>query len=255
MCPGQTTATIAVNGAVVATLSQNVTVGTVPNASPLSSIHNGKSVPSTFTDSVFYNGTILTLPNSHGITQLEWRNSSFPNEVDFLGLLPDPMINSPYVYGTIRQLGANFTNKNYARVEVNVRNQCGWSDWKTLEYLKPTGGGGPGDGDCPCTCPPGTHCPHVCDLVFTYSPNPVSNEILIDFQHLPTAEGKTEIYTVKLIDNMGITQRENRFLHRRKDGRTRSVRFNTSNLREGTYYLHIESNGEIRKEQIIIKRN
>ena len=69
-----------------------------------------------------------------------------------------------------------------------------------------------------------------------------------------TAKDQTEIYTVKFIDNMGVTQRENRFSHHRREGRSKTVKFNTSNLREGTYYLHIEGNGEIRKEQIVVKR-
>jgi Cu/Zn superoxide dismutase len=61
--------------------------------------------------------------------------------------------------------------------------------------------------------------------------------------------------SVKLLDAFGRTQIETQFTHSRSESKTKSVKFNVSNLPEGTYYLHIEHNGKTHKEQIIIKRN
>jgi hypothetical protein len=59
---------------------------------------------------------------------------------------------------------------------------------------------------------------------------------------------------VRLIDKIGTTLRQSTFTHSRNDGKAKPIKFNVSNLPEGTYYLHVEGNGEIRKQQIIIKR-
>jgi hypothetical protein len=53
---------------------------------------------------------------------------------------------------------------------------------------------------------------------------------------------------------MGRVQREARHRHRRGNREKSAVKFNVSNLRDGTYFLHIESNGEFHKEQIMISR-
>jgi len=105
----------------------------------------------------------------------------------------------------------------------------------------------PPDYDCPCDCQYPTVCIHDCPAEFTYSPNPVGNELLIDFTYIPAAG-----YSIKLIDNSGVTLRESNFNHRQRDGRTRSVRFNVTNLPEGTYYLHVQGNKKIQKQQIVV---
>ncbi|MDR0436765.1 MAG: S8 family peptidase [Bacteroidales bacterium] len=87
-----------------------------------------------------------------------------------------------------------------------------------------------------------------------YSPNPVNSELTIEFEELPTAEDQTVEYTVKLLDNLGNAPRQTRFRHHRRDGRPRPVKFNTSSLPPGTYYLHVEGAGELIREQIIVTR-
>jgi len=97
------------------------------------------------------------------------------------------------------------------------------------------------------------------EIDFIVSPNPTNDELVIDFKLSQNARASATDrlvdVSILLYDNLGVVQRQNRFAHRCSDGNPGSVKFNVSNLREGTYYLHIESNGEIRKEQIIIKRN
>jgi hypothetical protein len=89
-------------------------------------------------------------------------------------------------------------------------------------------------------------------------PNPTSDELTIEFEINTVAQAystneSTDV-SIILIDNMGIVQRQSRFNHRHQDGKPKPIKFNVSNLREGTYFLHIKRNGEIEKEQIIINR-
>jgi hypothetical protein len=75
-----------------------------------------------------------------------------------------------------------------------------------------------------------------------------------DNESIPSELENTEInYSVKLLDNMGVVQRNKNHRHRRGNRKT-STKFNTSTLREGTYFLHIEADGELVREQIIIKQ-
>ncbi|MCL2027828.1 MAG: hypothetical protein FWG79_04995 [Bacteroidales bacterium] len=97
-------------------------------------------------------------------------------------------------------------------------------------------------------------------------PNPTKDILVVDFLHelqladaIPFDEEPVDLkeldISIKLYDNMGIVQRQARHKHRRRGNRDKSsVNFNTSNLREGTYFLHIEYEGEIEKHQIIVER-
>ena len=252
-----------------------------PSPDRIGSLHDGQQMNGTFSEILRYNNTALInggMP--HGIFNVEWQRvpATPPFEV-LMAIFPTPM--PGYVFGAHRDLDIHhFTtvgNQQVARIQVRMQNECGWGGWKTLTYLAPPPacpvcgiqhspqcvtfepicdcfGAGCLLCNCPCDCPPWIPCPHPCDLVFTYSPNPANDELIIDFQHIPTTEGKTETYSIKLLNNLGFVQRESVFNHRRADGRTRSVKIDVSALPEGTYYLHIEANGEIYKEQIVIKR-
>jgi hypothetical protein len=95
--------------------------------------------------------------------------------------------------------------------------------------------------------------------------NPIDKELQVhivsrsssvgDSGDLPTEPiDNSEInISFKLLDNTGVTHRRTNH-RRRKNRETTSVEFDVSNLREGTYYLHIESDGQIIKEQIIVTR-
>jgi hypothetical protein len=292
---GEVKATMQIQNCPIPPLTQHVFVGGFPTANLISSQHNGQTIqlpkfvtaPSGevisvdwFEETIYFNNQFLTSGNSHGITQIQWQDyfygsiwpipSGFTNEVCLLALCTP----GHYLYGGKRTIGINyFGTDNKARVKIRMQNQCGWSDWKAIEYLQPNSTsppptcmdkGCPGCPNClildpdPCPCcptvPPGLGC-HCCeDIWFMFSPNPVSDELTIDFENLTIEENKTETISVKLLDNSGRVQRENNFNHRRGDNTRRSVKFNVSNLPEGTYYLHIEYNEEIHKEQIIIKR-
>ncbi|MCL2027748.1 MAG: C10 family peptidase [Bacteroidales bacterium] len=120
----------------------------------------------------------------------------------------------------------------------------------------------PGDPDCtPCNK----------WIKFTYFPNPTKERLTVEIIELRRADEDSfdadqepidlpELdISIKLYDNMGIVQRQARHKHRRRGNRDRdsdnsSVRFDTHNLREGTYFLHIEYEGEIEKHQIIVER-
>jgi Zn-dependent metalloprotease len=104
--------------------------------------------------------------------------------------------------------------------------------------------------------------PPLPPIIITFSPNPTNDKLTIDFISEQTDESEHETnfsevnYTVKLYDNAGVVHRQknHRHRHRRRGNHQQksSVEFNVSNLREGTYYLHIEGNGKIEKYQIII---
>jgi hypothetical protein len=95
---------------------------------------------------------------------------------------------------------------------------------------------------------------------FTFSPNPVADELTISFNE-PSNSASNSIsivnvsttYSIKLIDNMGNLQRQATYTHN-PNTKSLSVKFNTSNLPEGTYFLHIENMGKIEKHQIVVKR-
>jgi hypothetical protein len=89
---------------------------------------------------------------------------------------------------------------------------------------------------------------------FTYYPNPVINELTIDFLNLPTESDLSETFTVKLIDKMGNTRKQSEFKHHRYDGKAQPVKFDVSALSDGTYYLHVAGGGKIEKMQIIVER-
>ncbi|MDR0437379.1 MAG: M6 family metalloprotease domain-containing protein [Bacteroidales bacterium] len=131
-----------------------------------------------------------------------------------------------------------FSPIGYHRIELLTKNGCGWtrSDEKLIMAT-----------DQWIADPP------ICKLCIHYSPNPVNGELTIDFEELPDTD-QLEEYTVKLLDNLGNAPRQTRFRHHRRDGRPRSVKFNTSSLTPGTYYLHVEGGGELVREQIIVIR-
>jgi len=89
-------------------------------------------------------------------------------------------------------------------------------------------------------------------------PNPVSDVLTIDLtQQTQTTETisafsatqtlSNTTYEIRLVNAQG-------FIVRQQKASSGKIEFNVSNLPEGTYYLHIERNGEIRKEQILIER-
>jgi len=120
----------------------------------------------------------------------------------------------------------------------------------------------------PCDCPPGwcecgvPICPFcgrwgcpMCATVRSH-PNPVSDILTIDltqretdvFSKTRTTVETETIFNIHLLNVHGMVVRQQRT-------QASTIQFDVSNLPEGTYYLHIEHNGEIEKHQIIINRN
>ncbi|MCL2414679.1 MAG: T9SS type A sorting domain-containing protein [Bacteroidales bacterium] len=111
-------------------------------------------------------------------------------------------------------------------------------------------------GPCQCDQPPCPFCGGMgCNwcMVFRAHPNPVDDILTIDlmqgepdtFRTLSTLE---TVFNIRLLNSHGVVVRQQRT-------QANTIQFNVSNLPEGTYYLHIEHNGEIQKHQIIINRN
>ncbi|MDR0438280.1 MAG: T9SS type A sorting domain-containing protein, partial [Bacteroidales bacterium] len=215
------------------TFGKEIIVGYAPDADFISSRRYMDTVPwgqgiCFFTDTLTYKNII---PNGLNlldeISQGEWRKHS-SNEVFF---------NNPSVFTYLGIISCplqiwQFPNNNVARIEASLKNNCGWSRWKTIEYR------------------PGRHCPII---KIVYSPNPVNDELTIDFEELPDTD-QPEEYTVKLLDNFGNVPRQTRFRHRHRDGKPRPVKFNTYSLPPGTYFLHVEGAGELVREQIVVIR-
>jgi hypothetical protein len=189
-----------------------------------------------FTDEILYDRKELRKTNAdeHGILRGEWKITP---EVDNarMGI---PVTN--HIEGAISARRIIDCQNNFsARSEVRLLSQSGcWSEFVPIVYI------------CGDRC---------LDVIIKYSPNPTANELVIDFvenisdnENIPAEMEQEEVtYSVKLLDNMGVVQRQTGHRHRRKNKHS-EVKFNTSSLREGTYFLHVEGNGELIREQIII---
>jgi hypothetical protein len=195
--------------------------------------------PCEFEDVLTYNGQPITNTNPFGITACEW----MPDQTQGPWLmcnyvtLTSPPQPSKYMFGANRTMQIQCYLENVAHIYTRVQNQCGWSDIKVIEYFWGL--------DCPLS---------DVNIIFIYSPNPINDILTIDFEIPSTEENRVENISIKLLDNLGRVQRKTQFSHNRRNAKPQPIKFNVSNLREGTYYLHIENGGQIRKEQIIIKR-
>jgi len=100
--------------------------------------------------------------------------------------------------------------------------------------------------------------PCLFPILYTFFPNPAEAELTIEFKDLnpdfleiyPTAT--THSFDIRLFDRNG---RQIRRTSWDTDRSSRSVHFDLRNLPQGTYYLHLETDGQIQKHQIIIQRN
>ena len=178
-----------------------------------------------------------------------------------------------------RLLAHSLHCSGFAYMQVKVSNLCGSSGWVDIRYelVSCEGVNLPGIPP-PSTLPCGCECECECvqdhneeeqedpidgdddpedeedPISFTYFPNPVSGELTLEFTNLPSRGEQSTAFSVRLLDNRGITLTQRQFRHHRKNSKPQPVKINVSSLRDGTYYLHVEGGGKIRKEQIIIKR-
>ena len=250
-CSGWIKAVVTVSG-IQYPLTKNINMG-VPSTANISTNRNGLSLSHGNCDNddlITYHGlTPWSGNNPYGITEGDWR-------AVLSGANPT-IISQPSfgVYGTVAKINIPWFFSNPEQVEVRLKNQCGWSDWTPIYYYEgfPCGGG------------PDPFCP-TCFEILVF-PNPADDELSVVFKHLPFQENQiqrtqTTAYSVKLYDHLGNVHRQTKFTHTnnintltQRNSRAEPINFNVSNLKEGTYYLHVEGNGEIHKKQIIIKRN
>jgi C1A family cysteine protease len=219
-------------------LTKTIIVGTVPALSRIGTqkqyfpIDYGLSC--SFTDAITYDDAPLC--SSKGFIAGAWAQVS-SNSLYLGHAISSYIPNSGY---TLKK-PSGVSNA----IEVQVQNACGWSDWKTIIYPYNGNfcGGGLGNECCiECIC-------------YSYAPNPVGDELEVAFIQLPATKNAAETYSVKLLNGSGRVLRKTSFRHQSRElARSKSVKIDVSKLNEGTYFLHIEANGEIHKEQIIVKR-
>jgi hypothetical protein len=286
-------ATISRNGCVRGLSRKNVGVGSAPNANLISSTYNGytfTSFPQFIVDDLTYNGQPLW-QNSQGMTSGSWSYTSGGGGID---PIEADCMHSPVVPGSCANIWIGNSGNVIARLAnqcgwsnwVTITYGESYSP-PTCYYGVPYCTGWCSD------CSPIPVCPlcfqnlcvcivHICPVYchygcwaclgfchnchdddcdgircgwqFTFSPNPVSDELTIEFRTLQTEIDQAVTHTVKLLDNSGRIVRETKFNHRRRDGKAKPVKFNTTGLREGTYYLHVDIDGKVEKVQIIVKR-
>ena len=228
--------------------------------------HVTPSVP--FVDNALFHGFS---GNLQSIDWIEWRRlSNVDINVHHSG------VNVPGERATVT---AHFPGSNTsAQAQIRLQNQCGPSPWVTIEYLRHVFSPPPPPPFClncfgvgciicipaagPCTC---MLYPCICMIAWgAVHPNPVSNVLTIDLTQVETPEAFTlsdrvrtstsdrartsEVFNIRLFNAHGMIVRQQRT-------RAATIQFDVSNLPEGTYYLHIEHNGEIEKHQIIVQRN
>ena len=252
--------------------TRSVYVGRPPNLDFISSQSNHTTVGNTeFIDIITYRGLAVRASNPHGITTAEWQQipGGGVTITRFFG--DHPVDGNSFVYGARAGLTASLPGANTIR--ARLQNQCGTSNWANISYTRPSPGG-PIFGSCPCNCTccyvSPCHqcggfdncpfCPCFSSGGFLAFPNPVDNILTINLTQVETPEIWTgtstssatirasEVFYIRLFNAHGMIVRQQRTS-------AATIQFDVSNLPEGTYYLHIEHNGEIEKHQIIVQRN
>jgi hypothetical protein len=156
------------------------------------------------------------------------------------------------------QLEIGFGVAGYFNVKVSVNNACGTTS-KTVGVQ--VTGFTPPTGSCqycpaphlpPCPYCPGIRLPDLQSIVY---PNPTNEELTIEFDDVQSGvhSYSTSIQTcdIKLFDKDG---REVKRSSWKSNQSSKKVHLDTRNLKKGTYFLHLESNGQVKKEQIIIEK-
>jgi len=250
-----------------------------PMVSRISSVRNQEQIPiieatNGFEDAITYYGVVAGPRNPYGIIAGEWRQTPGNNVV--LSEFKRPSLIFNAFVGVNRDLSIIRHVNGIATMQVRLQNTCGWSNWATIEYHR-----GPNPplpprvcpicnmSPCQCgsiiifVCPVcGRDCrPRICGSSYpiVFSPNPVSDILTIDLTQTDTdafgartdvraSEVTETIFDIRLLNSHGMVVRQQRT-------QARSIQFDVSNLPEGTYYLHIEHNGEIEMHQIIVQRN
>ena len=232
----------------------------VPNVNDIGSIFDGSTIHTQgFTDLVTYAGAVATY-NNFGIMSAQWQQVS---GVSITNLSGSPQTGNCPAQGAEVGLILHSNPGQFGQIRVRLSNQCGWSpSWATLSYLRHNPGG---------TFPPCRFCglhPCICEDEeeepdFLVHPNPVSDVLTIDLTQVETPEAfgartgtstgsatarTNEFFNIRLLNAHGVVVRQQRTS-------AATVQIDVSNLPEGTYYLHIEHNGEIEKHQIIVQRN
>ncbi len=225
-------------------LSKNFAIGSPPDSYGISTMKKETMVPYGTCDFIDVARYISIDGQSYldGITAGEWRSK---NGDAYLSIVQE------LSYDGVPGGSARIKIGNYGFVYAQVRleNQCGWSDWTDIKYLK--GNACPGDNNGGG----GDDCDGVTPIVLSTYPNPATAEVMIWYPPTPCPERQNQVsaLSVSLLDKSGKVQRKTKFGEYREDKGAES-KLDVSTLKEGTYYLHVEGNGKIHKEQIMVKK-
>ena len=265
------------------TLRRQVTAGP-PRFFNITSLRGGN--PSfcpgdVFQERLFYMHQEISHGNPFGITNIQWTGAPTQFQLSHPEAQNMPsgvtVLSSNFSQASLRIDGLNA--HGFADIAVSVRNQCGWSASQPILYWRadncgggPGGPGNPGGPDpgpvcpiCPglCMCDVGIICP-VCGLVNCGGgpicaqqraipfPNPVSDILFVNLEQSRSYSGNrgrsTSLFNIRLFNAHGMIVRQKRT-------QATTIQLDVSNLPEGTYYLHIEHNGDVEKHQIVVQRN
>jgi len=234
MYSGWVRATVSIPGQQPIVLNHHVSVGARPDFRSISTLNSYQAVPpsSEFIDVITYRGLAVTANNPFGVTEGRWESIFLGGATATSIFWDNPVdVNSP-VPGARAGITAFFFG-NTATINVELENVCGRSDLATVTYFRGHGGWDPW---------------------ITYSPNPVSGILTVSFAPQENQDvfgryaASEQVFNIRLLNAHGMIVRQQRTS-------AATIQFDVSNLPEGTYYLHIEHNGEIEKHQIIVQRN
>ncbi len=162
--------------------------------------------------------------NKAGLTNIEWQVSPSASNMQE-GSMACAM---DYPFGAGQTIRFGSTGTKYIR--VRARNACGWSDWTDwASFTVNVSGSGR----------------------LSYYPNPASAVLNVGYENsadvsLERGSFGIQPFSVKLYDGFGKVIMNNRS----NDGKT--IQLGVQHLINGTYYLHITSNGDTEKKQVII---
>jgi hypothetical protein len=149
-----------------------------------------------------------------------------------MGMYPLPTV---YNYYDTYAYPIEFDEEGYYNIKLEVQDACGWVTVKEQNFwvfdFSPFG------------------------FEYSYYPNPVNDELTIEFEVNRLLSARSQqpadpVCKITLFDKNGNEVRQHIWNSKQS---SKQVHINTRNLPKGTYYLHFENNGEIKKEQIIVQ--
>jgi subtilisin family serine protease len=174
-----------------------------------------------------YDGqNVCGVNNKAALTNIEWQVSSSVSSMQE-GSMACAM-DFPVGAGQTIRFGSAGTKS----IRVRARNACGWSEWTDwAAFTVNVSGSG--------------------KFNYVYYPNPANNTINVGYSNsenkiMETRSKGGKPFSVKLYDDFG------KVLINNSSDEGAEIQLDVRNLTNGTYYLHITSDGETEKKQVIV---